>query len=331
MVHADPKRTLLAVFAHPDDEAFGSGGMLALNAAKGHCVALVTATRGEVGEISDTALATPENLGQVREGELRAAADALGVEGRTIVGERDSGMDGTDDNANPTALANADENEVVGSLVEIIRRLRPDAVVTFDPNGGYGHPDHIAIHKHTVAAFHASGDTSKFDGTDEPWSPSRLYYAVFPKSIFTTLRQALIAHGEDTSDFDRFEEADIGWDDDKIHAVIDVSDAIEAKWTALNCHRTQFGADNPFNRLPAEVTKALMSQEYLVQAFPEPPDGVAYTDVFEGFLGGSGSLSIKRHRPLPLLVRGRRRVRRPPFNDRAASGGPATGTEASRH
>ncbi|HJO83917.1 MAG TPA: PIG-L deacetylase family protein [SAR202 cluster bacterium] len=136
MVHADPKRTLLAVFAHPDDEAFGSGGMLALNAAKGHCVALVTATRGEVGEISDTALATPENLGQVREGELRAAADALGVEDLTILGYRDSGMDGTDDNANPTALANADENEVVGSLVEIIRRLRPDAVVTFDPNAG---------------------------------------------------------------------------------------------------------------------------------------------------------------------------------------------------
>ncbi|MDP6422636.1 MAG: PIG-L family deacetylase [SAR202 cluster bacterium] len=282
MVLPDPKRTLLAVFAHPDDEAFGSGGNLALNAAKGHCVALVTATRGEVGEISDPALATPENLGQVREGELRATAAALGVHDLTILGYRDSGMDGTEDNANPKALANADQQEVVASLVEIMRRLRPDVVITFDENGGYGHPDHIAINRHTVAAFHASGDASSFEGKGEPWSPGRLYYVVFPKSIFSRLREALIAHGEDASDFDRFEESGLGWDDDKVHATIDVTGVIDEKWKALNSHKTQFGADSPFNRIPVEATKALMSREHLVQVHPEPPNGVAYTDVFEG-------------------------------------------------
>ena len=282
MNQSNSQRTLLAIFAHPDDEAFGTGGMLALNAAIGHKTALVTATRGEVGEISDPELADPENLGQVREQELRNAADALGVGELVILNYRDSGMDGTDDNKHPQALAQADADEVVGQLVAIIRRLKPDVIVTFDENGGYGHPDHIAIHKHTVAAYNASGDSSKFVDQGEPWNPRRLYYAVFPKSTFVRMRAMLEENDEDTSDLDSFEENDLGWPDDVIHGVIDVSGFLDAKWAALNSHKTQFGPDHLFNRIPVESAKAQMRQEYIFQAAPEPPEDVAYSDVFEG-------------------------------------------------
>jgi LmbE family N-acetylglucosaminyl deacetylase len=163
--HNDPMSahkhsTILAVYAHPDDEAFTTGGVLAHYAAQGHRVALICATRGEVGEISDPALATAETLGQVREEELRCAANALGLSELIFLGYRDSGMAGTAENQHPEAFANAAAEEVVARLVGHIRRLQPDVVITFDPGGGYGHPDHIAAHRHTVAAFHAAADAA---------------------------------------------------------------------------------------------------------------------------------------------------------------------------
>ena len=136
----DHQSTLLAVFAHPDDESFGAGGMLALHARKGVHVALVCATRGEMGEIADESLATRETLGDVRMVELQKAADTLGVTELINLNYRDSGMAGTADNDHPRAFAGIPEDEVVSRLVGIIRRLKPQVVVTFDPNGGYGHP-----------------------------------------------------------------------------------------------------------------------------------------------------------------------------------------------
>ncbi|MER3515271.1 MAG: GlcNAc-PI de-N-acetylase, partial [Chloroflexota bacterium] len=154
-------RSLLSVFAHPDDESFGVGGTLAYYAAQGHRVAL-GATRGDVGEIADPALATPQTLGDVRTAELNCAAQVLGVSKIILLGYRDSGMAGTPENQDPRAFMNAPAEEVVERLVGIIRRLRPQVVITFDPYGGYGHPDHIAIHRHTVAAFHAAGDPARY-------------------------------------------------------------------------------------------------------------------------------------------------------------------------
>lgn len=171
MQHPSNRRTLLAVFAHPDDESFGTGGLIALRSSMGDRVALVTATRGEAGEISDPALADRDNVGQVREAELRAAADVLGVGELTILGYRDSGMEGTDDNSHPNAFASAPAEEVIARLVGIMRRLRPEVVITFDETGGYGHPDHIAANRFTTAAFGASGDPSKYPDEGEPWKP----------------------------------------------------------------------------------------------------------------------------------------------------------------
>ena len=156
------QRRLLAVMAHPDDEVFGCGGALARYAAEGAKVTLICATRGEAGEISDPSLANRDDLGRVREQELRAACDVLGIGEPFVFGYRDSGMAGTPDNEHPRALCRADRHELVGHIVKIIRQARPQVLLTFDPNGGYGHPDHIAIHHASREAFFAADIGSMF-------------------------------------------------------------------------------------------------------------------------------------------------------------------------
>jgi N-acetyl-1-D-myo-inositol-2-amino-2-deoxy-alpha-D-glucopyranoside deacetylase len=274
--------TLLAMFAHPDDEAFGTGGTLAHYAATGARVALVCATRGEVGEIADRDLATPETLGQVRETELRCAAQTLGVAEVIFLGYRDSGMAGTPENDDPRAFMNAPAEEVIARLVGVIRRLRPQVVVTFEPNGGYGHPDHMAIQRYAVAAFHAAADPARYPDQGPPWQPARLFYTAIPRSFFLEMSDRLNAMGVDTSQFAHFEEDGAGWPDDQIHVTLDVRDSVEAKWTALNCHRTQFGPDNPFRRLPHNAMKEMMSREYFALAWPEPEPGLQLPDLFAG-------------------------------------------------
>ncbi|MCH8109336.1 MAG: PIG-L family deacetylase [Chloroflexi bacterium] len=282
MTQTEPRRALLGVFAHPDDESFGTGGLLARYVAEGAHVSLVCATNGEVGEISDPSLATPETLGDVRVGEMENAARVLGISELIMLGYRDSGMPGTPDNNDPRAFAQAPDGEVVSRLVGIIRRLRPQVVVTFDPNGGYGHPDHISIHLHTVAAFHAAGDPARYPDEGAPWLPARLFYSAIPRSAFKEMREHMKSAGIDTSDFERFEEAVIGWDDDQINVIMDVSDTIDIKWEALQCHRTQLGGENFFSRMPEAVRRQILSRETFVQAWPEPSEGLRLTHLFDG-------------------------------------------------
>src|SRR4051812_41971645 len=135
------EKSLLACYAHPDDEQ-GVSGTMAKAVQDGYRVGILMTTRGEEGEIADPALATAENLGEVREGEMRCAAAALGIPDENVffVDYRDSGMQGTAPNQNPAASMNADEEEAVGRLVRVIREFRPAVLLTFDAFGGYGHP-----------------------------------------------------------------------------------------------------------------------------------------------------------------------------------------------
>lgn len=282
MTETNSKRTLLAVFAHPDDESFGSGGTLALTAADGYNVVLACATRGEAGEIADPALATPETLAEVRAGELQEAADALGISELIFLGYRDSGMAGTPENEDPRAYVQADEDEVVAKLVGIIRRLKPEALVTFDPNGGYGHPDHMAASRHTLAAVQAAGDADRFPDEGEPWKPSRLFYVVFPISRLVEMRDAMKALGQDTSRYDTRIEQGMGWADDDVHMATDVSPTIEAKWKALRVHRTQHGTFWLFSRIPEADAKSLLSREFFSQIWPEPESGLSLKHFFDG-------------------------------------------------
>lgn len=273
--------SLLAVYAHPDDEAFSSGGVIARLAAEGVCTYLVCATRGEVGEISDPALATPETLGAVREGELRCAAETMGVAELIFMDYRDSGMVGTSENEDPRAFVNAPAETVIRQLVSILRRLRPQAIATFEPNGGYGHPDHIAIHKHTVSAFHLAADPTYHPELGAAWQTERLFYSSIPRMFFDEMRREMEALGLDTSELDHFAEDAAGWPDEAVNVIVDVSSSVEAKWQALNCHRTQFGPGNLFRRLPDERVKRLMSREYFSLAWPQVDENFRMNGLFD--------------------------------------------------
>ncbi len=173
--------TLMAVHAHPDDESIGTGGVLARYADEGIRTVLVTCTGGEVGEIGDPTLATPDNLAEIRERELRAACEILGVAHLELLGYRDSGMVGTADNERPDAFARADLDAAAGRLVALIRRYRPQVLVTYDENGFYGHPDHVNANRITVRAFARAGDPAAYrDQGLEPWQPAKLYYTAVP-------------------------------------------------------------------------------------------------------------------------------------------------------
>jgi LmbE family N-acetylglucosaminyl deacetylase len=242
--------SLLAVFAHPDDETFSAGGALAAYAAAGVRVTLVCATRGEVGRIRRPELATPATLGQVRERELRCAAWQLGVADLRFLGYRDSGMAGTPENADPRALINAPPAAVVARLVGVLRAVRPQVVITFDPQGGYGHPDHIAVHRCTVAAFYAAGDPSAFPAQGYAWRPVRLFYCVPPRPH------------------------------DRTQVVLDVREAAPAKWAALTCHQTQLGPNHALRSLPEAAFQEALGWEGFALAAPPPRPGLRLFDLF---------------------------------------------------
>jgi LmbE family N-acetylglucosaminyl deacetylase len=267
------------VFAHPDDESL-CAGTLARYAANGSRVVLVCATRGEVGEISDPALATSETLADVREGELRCATRAIGIEDPIFLGYRDSGMIGTDDNQHPDAFMNAERAEVVSRLVGIIREVRPSVVITFDETGGYGHPDHIAIWRHTLAAVEAAAKAGVESDAGEPWQVDRIVYAVFSWQFFTQLRELLASQGEDTSELDEFAERGLGFPDDRIHAAIDVAAFVDRKLAAFECHKTQFGGDNFFTRISEQDMRRLNGTEYFSFGWPAGTPGQQEDELF---------------------------------------------------
>ena len=274
---------LLGFYAHPDDEVLGIGGTLAQYSANGTTIEWVVATRGEAGEISDPTLATPENLGQVREQEMLCSAQTLGISHVTFLGYRDSGMEGTVDNQHPAAYINADTDEVVAKLVAIIRRVRPHVILTFEPFGGYGHPDHIAIHKHTHLALSAAADANFRPELGAPWQTPRLFYPVLRPSTFMALKERMAAHGLPLDFFDGLaKRRGKGWPDENYQAAIAVNDTSAAKWAAFNCHRTQFGAHSIFRQLPEAEIADIFSTEYFALAYPEPENGIRFNTLFEG-------------------------------------------------
>ena len=176
-------RCLIFVGAHPDGELFGPGGTLAKYALAGVRVYYVCATRGEVGEASAEHLAGHASTGDMRSAEMACAAKALGLTDVIFLGYRDSGMPGSPNNTAPGALAAAPVEEVTGRLVKIIRELRPQVILTFDPIGGYRHPDHIAIHNATVQAFAAAGDPAQFPEAGPVFQPQKLYFEVLSRAF----------------------------------------------------------------------------------------------------------------------------------------------------
>lgn len=261
--------SLMGVYAHPDDEQGITGSMLKYGRS-GIKTTLVCATRGEAGEIAPGVDATPENLGAVREEELRCAVKIIGIDRLDFLDYCDSGMEGTPINEAPTSFHQAPLLQVAGKVTRIIREARPHVVATFDPWGGYGHPDHIKIHRATLIAYFAAGDPSAYpeqirDEGLAPWAPEKLYYGAFGKSRFREFLAMLEEGGEETPVTIR-EFLKRAIPDEAITTRIDVGEFIDDKLRALFCHASQMGPDSFFRKMKPEMYRERMGTETFVLA-----------------------------------------------------------------
>ncbi len=274
--------TLMAIYAHPDDESFGTGGTLALYAERGYRVVLVTATKGEAGEIQDPTMHTDEPIAEIRQRELKCACEILGIEGPHYLGYRDSGMAGTPDNDHPDAFLQADLDEATGRVVEAIRIYKPDVILTFEPGGGYGHPDHVKACEVATRAFHLAGDPSRYPDQDlPPWQPRKLYYTALPRRLFRAMAQRMREAGVDPAQRGyNYEER--GMPDEVITTEIDVSSVVDKKVKAFLCHRSQISPNGIIAQLPTEAMQEFMKTEYFWRVVPETPTEGIERDLFAG-------------------------------------------------
>jgi LmbE family N-acetylglucosaminyl deacetylase len=266
----DRELTLMAVHAHPDDEVLGTGGVFARYAAEGIRTVLVTCTNGEQGDapggIKPGQPGHDEaEVSRLRLAELRDSVAHLGIAELELLGYRDSGMDGWDANARPDAFTNVPVDQAAARLAALMEHYRPQVVVTYDENGGYGHPDHIQAHRIAVAAAETSG------------IPSKLYYTAVPRARIAELFEFLRSTGAaaEMGDVDLLE--DFGTPEELITTVVDVSPYVEHKRKALEAHASQ--GDNIFLlRMPEEAQQRAFSHESFVRHLNRVTDAPDHED-----------------------------------------------------
>src|SRR5262245_12380919 len=266
---------LMAVLAHPDDEALAVGGTLAKYASEGADVFLLTATRGDSGRYRGHRPGDPKHpgssaLANIREAELRAAASALGVREVSLLDYQDQHLD------------RAKPREVTTAIVQHVRRVRPDVVVTFGPDGAYGHTDHIAISQFTTAAIIAAASVA-FTGTGidtAPHAVSKLYYIAWPQSAWTAYQAAF---RKLVSMVDGVERQAVPWPDWEITSVIDTRSFWPTVWRAISCHESQIVAYEALKSLSPEDHEALWGRQSFYRAFSLVNGGrTQETDLLEG-------------------------------------------------
>jgi len=264
------------VLAHPDDESLGVGGTLAKYASAGVEVFLVTATRGDRGRYRGHRPENPEHpgpaaLAQIREAELRAAAAELGICDVSLLGYPDQGLD------------RADPREAVAVIARHVRRVRPDVVLTFGPDGAYGHPDHIAISQFTTAAMVAAADPALAaigGAAPQPHAASKLYYIAWPESTWAAYQTAVQTL---VSTVDGVERLATPWPEWAITTVVDTRDVWESVRQAVSCHESQVAAYERLKDLPAEHHQALWGRQSFYRVLSTVNGGrTQETDLFEG-------------------------------------------------
>ncbi|HYN92491.1 MAG TPA: N-acetyl-1-D-myo-inositol-2-amino-2-deoxy-alpha-D-glucopyranoside deacetylase [Pilimelia sp.] len=302
---ATPRR-IVFVHAHPDDEAIGTGATMAHYAALGAHVTLVTCTLGEEGEIhvpelAGLAAAEADQLGGYRIAELAAACAALGVTDQRFLGGagryRDSGMMGLPTNDHPRAFWQADVDAAAGHLVEVFREVRPQVLVTYDPNGFYGHPDHIQAHRVATRAAELAAAAG--------FGPDKIYWTAVPRSVL----EAGVAAFRESADnpFAEMEEADFpfGTPDDEIAARIDATDQHDAKVAALRAHATQIPATSWLYSIAGNFGGEFMGVEYYTLAQGERgPGGGPFgweADLFAG-LPAAGGPEVREPAGVPATM-----------------------------
>jgi len=284
MPHYNGYRALL-VHAHPDDETINNGATMAMYAALGAQVTLVTCTRGEEGEVliddlAHLAAAHDDTLGAHREGELANAMTALGIADYRFLGApdvqyRDSGMIGTPPNDREDCFWRADLSEATARMVAIIEEVKPHILITYDEIGGYGHPDHIQAHRVAMAAAEAA-----------QWKIPKIYWNVMPRSVIQEGIDAMKAIGSDFMGVEKADDLPFAKDDSFVTAHIDGNDYVDAKMDAMRAHGTQIAVDGPFFALSNNLGLQVWGNEYytLVQGEKSEPfdDKGRETDLFAG-------------------------------------------------
>jgi mycothiol S-conjugate amidase len=277
---------LLSVHAHPDDEASKGAPTVARYHAEGVRTVLVTCTGGEAGDILNPAMDTPEvraDIGRIRLAELKASTDIIGYDETVLLGYRDSGMPDTEANAHPESFARAPLDEAVGKLVEVIRRERPQVILTYgDDHSGYPHPDHIRVHEISILAFDSAGDPGRYPDAGPPFTPAKLYYSVWPASRFREIHAKFLELGLE-SPFDekwlKRIEHDETWT-----TSIDIDGYQDVRGEALRAHATQVDPNSPFwFGLPPEALREIHPTEnFLLAQSHVGPTYVTEDDLFAG-------------------------------------------------
>jgi len=282
---AEP-RVLLGVFAHPDDESFGPGGTLARYAAEGAAVHVIIATDGIAGSVEDPShLQDHTTLAQVRSAELANAAVALGVTTIWSLPYRDSGMRNTPDNDHPDALIQQPLDELIANLLEYIERLQPQVILTHDPYGGYGHPDHIRCCEAVTAAFHLAAQRAAAGRVPGYGGPQKLYYTALDKRLLKLLVRVAPLFGQDPTAFGRNKDINFveisGWET-PVHARVDVDAYYQRRLAASRAHVSQFSGGPSWLRLLPKFTRRwLLGWDTFTRAYPAA-NGVAESDLFAG-------------------------------------------------
>jgi mycothiol S-conjugate amidase len=280
--------SIVTVHAHPDDEASKGAPTLAKYAAEGVRTVLVCCTGGEEGDILNKAMDQPEvreHLPEIRARELARSAEIIGFADVVMLGYRDSGMPDTEANANPAAFANADIDEAAGRLIAVIRRERPQVLITYnDDQQGYPHPDHLRVHDISVLAWQRAGDPGWYPDAGEPWEISKLYYSTWSRARIMAMHEALLRLG-------RKSPYDEKWfkrpsQDHRITTKIDVADFVSARSQSLMAHATQVDPTESFwFGLTDEESATVYPWEDWVLAESRvglPPEGELEDDLFAG-------------------------------------------------
>jgi LmbE family N-acetylglucosaminyl deacetylase len=274
---------LLISFAHPDDESFGLGALIARYIAEGKEVYYVCATNGDVGTVKPEFLEGYSSIAELRLAELDKAAKVLGLTDVILLNYKDSGMMGSETSTDPACLWQAPPDDVTRRMVDVIRDIQPQVVITFNKYGGYGHPDHIAIQKATTEAFFKAGDLDHL--TDlAPYKPQKLYYSSIPKRQIQMGILLLRLQRQDPRRMGRNHDIDIQAVVDHaehIHTKVDVSGYFDEWAEASKCHASQLGGRST-PRLPENLRKRIFGKQGFTRVYPPPPmNRVDESDLFQ--------------------------------------------------
>jgi LmbE family N-acetylglucosaminyl deacetylase len=273
--------SMVCFHAHPDDESILTAGVMAMAAAAGRRVVLVVATKGEVGEVADGFLAPGESLADRRVVETMNAATALGASRVEFLGYLDSGMADTPTNSVDGAFARADVEEAASRLAAILTEEEAEVITIYDENGGYGHPDHIQVHRVGRRAAELAGTPRVYEAT---WNREAVVRGTAELVERFGDNDAVRQVAAEFSSLD--DAAGFGIPESEITTVVDVSDYVEQKRAAMTAHESQISADSWFLQLPPEAFRLTFSTEWFIRVGAEP--GVRETSLFPADAGSSG-------------------------------------------